>query len=275
MKLTEDGGITKYILVEGSGNSPKGGQEVIVEYTGKFLTGEIFDSSVPHTTPFKFVLGIGSVIKGWDIGILTMKRGEKSRFRIESKYAYGEKGSLPKIPPNTCLEFEIELFDFYSKRKPVIDMELAERESLAEEYKKKGNESFKLKKIKYASYIYNEGIGVLRSIPHSQLTEKGKSLWISLRLNLCIILNSTDNWSETIKHAGEVIEKQENHPKARYLRGIAKEGMKMYDEALDDLEISLKGNPDDAKLKAEIESCKKKKKAVDMKEKKAFANMFK
>eukprot|EP00826_Nyctotherus_ovalis_P036922 TRINITY_DN3321_c0_g2_i2.p1 TRINITY_DN3321_c0_g2~~TRINITY_DN3321_c0_g2_i2.p1 ORF type:complete len:389 (+),score=99.40 TRINITY_DN3321_c0_g2_i2:280-1446(+) len=204
-----------------------------------------------------------------------MKRGEKARFVVDSKYAYGEKGSPPKIPPNTPLEFEIELLDFYSKRKPVMDMDVAEREALAEECKARGNESFKARKLKYAAYSYNEGIGVLRNVPEPQLTEKGRSLWISLRLNLCIVLNNSGNWSETIKHAGDVIARQEGNSKARYLRGVAKEGMKLYDEALADFEISLKGNPEDAKLKAEIEACKKKKKAVDTKEKKVFASMFK
>ena len=56
--------------------------------------------------------GEGSVIKGWDLGIPTMKRGELSRFIIKSEYGYGVSGSPPTIPPNATLVFDVELFEF-------------------------------------------------------------------------------------------------------------------------------------------------------------------
>lgn len=52
---------------------------------------------------------LGSVIKAWDLGIATMKKGELAKFTCKPKYAYGEAGSLPKIPPNATLIFEVEL----------------------------------------------------------------------------------------------------------------------------------------------------------------------
>ncbi len=54
----------------------------------------------------------GSVIKGWDVGVATMRKGELARFTIKSDYAYGKSGSPPKIPPDATLIFEIELFDW-------------------------------------------------------------------------------------------------------------------------------------------------------------------
>ena len=54
----------------------------------------------------------GSVIKGWDVGVATMKRGELAKFTITSEYAYGKKGAPPKIPADTTLTFEVELFDW-------------------------------------------------------------------------------------------------------------------------------------------------------------------
>jgi peptidylprolyl isomerase len=235
------------------------------------LKGEVFDSSVSRDDPFKFELGTGQVIKGWDIGVASMKRGEKARFEIDSKYAYGEQGSPPKIPGNTPLEFEVELFDFYDKRKSTV--EAPECENLVEEYKKMGNENFKAKNFRPAIYFYKEGIKFLKQ--SDEQTEKMKALWNSLHLNLCIINNNQANWKETVKLADEVIERQEGHPKARYLRGVAKQGLTMYEDALADFEVSLKGNPGDEKLKLEIEQCKKKKKEVAAKEKKVYGNMFK
>lgn len=58
---------------------------------------------------FNFFVFLGSVIKAWDLGIATMKKGELAKFTCKPKYAYGEAGSLPKIPPNATLIFEVEL----------------------------------------------------------------------------------------------------------------------------------------------------------------------
>ena len=51
----------------------------------------------------------GSVIKGWDQGVATMLKEEKSLLTCKPDFAYGEKGSQPKIPPDATLQFEVEL----------------------------------------------------------------------------------------------------------------------------------------------------------------------
>lgn len=119
--LTEDGGVYKIILKEGSDTlqpekefiHPPKGCEVKVHYVGTLESnGEEFDSSVRRNEPFGFTLGNGSVIKGWDIAVATMKFGEKSKVTIRSDYAYGESGSGDKIPGGATLVFEIELLDW-------------------------------------------------------------------------------------------------------------------------------------------------------------------
>lgn len=113
--ITEDknGGLFKKILTPGQGSEhPLNGDEVRVHYTGRLLSGEVFDSSVDRGEYFKFKLGEGQVIKGWDEGVATMTKGEKCILTCKPEYAYGEKGSPPKIPPDATLRFEVELFDW-------------------------------------------------------------------------------------------------------------------------------------------------------------------
>ncbi|KAK7382709.1 hypothetical protein VNO80_01720 [Phaseolus coccineus] len=108
-------GLKKKLLKEGEGwNTPEAGDEVQVHYTGTLLDGTMFDSSRDRGTPFSFTLGQGQVIKGWDQGIVTMKKGENALFTIPAELAYGESGSPPTIPPNATLQFDVELLSWTS-----------------------------------------------------------------------------------------------------------------------------------------------------------------
>ncbi len=97
-------------LTAGSGREAKTGDTVHVQYTGTLMNGTKFDSSYDHGgDPFKFTLGKGEVIKGWDQGVVGMKVGSKRRLRIPPDLGYGESGSPPTIPPNAGLLFDVEL----------------------------------------------------------------------------------------------------------------------------------------------------------------------
>jgi len=85
---------------------------VTVHYTGKFENGEVFDSSVTKGIPFKFKVGAGQVIAGWDIGICKLRKGAKATFTIPPHFGYGANGYPPAIPPNATLTFAIDVIDF-------------------------------------------------------------------------------------------------------------------------------------------------------------------
>uniref|UniRef100_A0A0B7A6C0 peptidylprolyl isomerase n=1 Tax=Arion vulgaris TaxID=1028688 RepID=A0A0B7A6C0_9EUPU len=112
--LTEkkDGGIVKEVLREGEEEKPVKGDKVTVHYVGTLLDGTPFDSSRDRGEKFTFTLGKGQVIKAWDIGVASMRKGEVAKLICKADYAYGESGSPPKIPANATLVFEVELFSW-------------------------------------------------------------------------------------------------------------------------------------------------------------------
>jgi FKBP-type peptidyl-prolyl cis-trans isomerase FkpA len=94
---------------KGSGQNPHPTDIVKVHYTGKFLDGKVFDSSVERGEPIEFPLN--QVIPGWTEGLQMMKKGGKANLVIPSSIAYGPQGRQG-IPPYSPLAFEVELIDF-------------------------------------------------------------------------------------------------------------------------------------------------------------------
>lgn len=102
-------------IVEGTGAEAVPGP-VTVHYTGWLFDaaapekkGRKFDSSLDRGEPFRFRLGAGQVIQGWDKGVLGMKVGGKRRLVIPPELGYGARGAGSVIPPNAMLIFEVEL----------------------------------------------------------------------------------------------------------------------------------------------------------------------
>jgi FKBP-type peptidyl-prolyl cis-trans isomerase len=91
----------------GDGASPRMGQSVKVHYIGRFEDGREFNNSYKMGQPAEFRLG--GVIEGWNEALQTMKVGGKRKIWVPSKIAYGPAGKPPTIPPNSNLEFDIEL----------------------------------------------------------------------------------------------------------------------------------------------------------------------
>ncbi len=103
----EPTGIYYQIIKPGTGTvTPSSTSYITVKYKGRFLNGNVFDDSKQDSVTFK----LGRVIFGWQLGIPLIKKGGKIRLIISSGYAYEDIGK-DAIPPNSNLDFDIELID--------------------------------------------------------------------------------------------------------------------------------------------------------------------
>lgn len=96
----------------GNGAQPTFGSTVTVHYVGTLTNGKVFDSSRERNQPFSFRIGTSEVIKGWDVGLSTMKVGGKRKLEIPPEMGYGSR-AVGSIPANSTLIFEVELLNVY------------------------------------------------------------------------------------------------------------------------------------------------------------------
>jgi FKBP-type peptidyl-prolyl cis-trans isomerase FkpA len=111
--ITTASGLQYEDTVEGTGAVAAAGAQVTVHYTGWLYEGGVkgakFDSSKDRQDPFRFGLGGGQVIRGWDEGVQGMKIGGTRVLVIPPQLGYGARGAGGVIPPNATLMFEVEL----------------------------------------------------------------------------------------------------------------------------------------------------------------------
>jgi FKBP-type peptidyl-prolyl cis-trans isomerase len=108
--ISTESGLQYIILAQGSGERAKDGDTVTIHYTGTFLDGTKFDSTIDKKQPLAITLAEGQLIQGWIEMLRLMKKGDKVKAWMPSNLAYGEMGN-PFIPGNSLLIFEMELLD--------------------------------------------------------------------------------------------------------------------------------------------------------------------
>jgi peptidylprolyl isomerase len=240
LPLDETNKVFKKIESPGALTSIKPGSTVKVHYKGSlFSDGTVFDSSIERGEPIEFKLGKGMVIKGWDVGIASMRVGEKASLLIDPEYGYGKQGSPPKIPQDAILLFDVELV---SVDESTADLSIDEKIAKASEYKFHGNESFKSQNYKESISNYSSGIRILNETfgcdPNQG--EMVKDLKISLNSNLAASFLKSNDASAALKHCENVIEIQPDHSKAIYRKFQAQLQLGEYEAAIEFLKENHK-----------------------------------
>jgi FKBP-type peptidyl-prolyl cis-trans isomerase len=111
MDISHDGGLLKRVIKEGDGSIVPRDVNVTIHYTGKLKNGKVFDSSIERKTPLSFRIGRREVILGFDLGVATMRKGEKCLLVCKPTYGYG-KAEVGPVPRDSTIEYEVELVDW-------------------------------------------------------------------------------------------------------------------------------------------------------------------
>ena len=268
MDITGDGGILKKILSEGHGPTPQQFDEVTAHYTGTLEDGSEFDSSRSRGKTFKFTIGEGKVIKGWDQGFAGMKIGEKAILRCRHDYAYGPSGYPPKIPANATLDFDVELIASAPKQKEIDEMNDAEKSELATKYKESGTDHFKNKRFGPALADYEQ------SITYCENTDSLTALWIACSGNAALTCTKLPDYANAITHCNGILLQDPDNVKALYRRGLSRGHCGMAEDALVDLNHAATLDPSNKDVQKEIVKVKKDIAAAKKKEKAVFGGFF-
>ena len=253
VNITEDGGVKKKIIKEGSGAQAAEGNEVKVNYIGK-NGDKIFDQTKDNK-PFSFKIGAHSVIKGWEVGVKTMKIGEKAEFIFSPDYAYGKQKVSDLIPENSTLNFEIELLEIVGAKKEISDMEYEEKCAEGKKLKAEGVEKYKAGDYVGAREKWDEACKYLdRYInKYADYEKEGCDLYQSVLTNLCNCCNKQKEYYAVIVYANKGIKVNDKLPKLFYFRAIANAQTSEFENAKKDIESLEKLLTDKEKENAGID----------------------
>ena len=253
---------------------------IIIIIIGTLVSdGSKFDSSRDRGKPFKFTLGIGQVIKGWDEGFASMKVGEKAMLKVRYDYAYGETGSPPTIPAKADLFFDVELLGFKEKPKQRYEMNTEERIVYATKLKTEGTELFKEKRFEEGAAKYEESalFVVEEGVTGNDVPEDERPLYVSCWSNAAMCYIKLKSWSDAIRateHVLEIDSEKESNVKALYRRGVARTHLGMYKEAKGDLMDAYKLDNKNKEVRKALAQLKEEVVKAKNKEKAAFGGMF-
>ena len=276
INVTEDGGVKKKILKEGSGEQPADGNEVHVNYIGRNKDNKVFDQT--KDKPFTFKLGSHTVIKGWEVGVKTMKVGEKSEFILSPDYAYGSQKVSDLIPENSTLTFEIELLKVVVPKKEIWDMSFEEKLEQGKKLKAEGVEKFKAGDISAARDLFTRAIAFLETGDKDKEGEgERENLYVATLSNICNCCNKQKEYHPVINFATKGLKVKEN-PKFYYFRAIAYTNNDEIDSAKKDVEslkkvLGEKGSSDEG-IKFLEQTIEKKQKELNSKRKKFSRGLF-
>ena len=234
INITKDEGIKKRIIKEGTGINPKEGNEVSINYIGKF-NNEIFEHTNDNE-PLTFIIGENKVLKGFEIAVQTMKLGERAEFIMKSEYTYQDKQINEDIPINSILTYDIELKSIHYKNteESLENLTYAEKLQWGKLLKQNGVEKFKENDIPAARECFVKALSFLKTMnPEKEEEKEGVDLFLTILANICNCYNKEKDYDSVIKYAFIGINIKPTL-KLLYFRTIALSYLEEFEEADND-----------------------------------------
>ena len=271
-----DGAVVKHVVTPGRNDGtpttgrPPAYSTVKVTFVGRVATatsctdGAVFDSSsqrMEKEMPFRFNLGGSSLVKGLELAIGQMSRGETALVACRAEYAYGSRGAAPEVSPGDTVAYEVTLCAF---RPPTCPPGGAARRELGAEGRMAG--AARLKAVGASFYAegewveadeaYDEAAKVLQvnSLP-KELRREALDLIVACWLNQAQCMLQLQAWQKAEERCAQVLKREPAHPKALYRRGLALVRQGQLARAKADLHAACLAAPTDRKARDAFEEC--------------------
>ncbi|XP_067864155.1 inactive peptidyl-prolyl cis-trans isomerase FKBP6 [Heptranchias perlo] len=285
--VTGDGGVLKEVLRPGSGCVIPPTASVSVHYSAySEYTDKPFDANVQRGVPKFLKLGRDITLLGMEFAMLTMRKGEFSRFLFKPQYAYGQMGCPPRIPANATVMFEIEILHFLDTLESDEYFSRSQEEQIIYPLEKLlkvvsterefGNYFFRRQQYEDAKDQYKKALSVFshRHPADEEQKQKIHSAKLLLFLNLSIVSLKLNAPGRALVYGERALQIENKSPKALFRCGQACLLMLEYDKAKDFLMRAQKlepFNPDINRLLVKLDSCYRE---WTLKEKEMCSRMF-
>lgn len=263
LPIPEDDKLLKKILKEGTGPHPKEGEKIKVDYTVSLKeTNSVIESTI-QKEPYRCIVG-QITFKPANVGITTMKVGERAQFEVESQYLFGEH--LPKnIKPDATVIIDAELLEIMQVFDNVADA-IAHATQLNEEAATK----FRNGEIDAALNLYDKALGDVEDYTD----EEASPIKIRTQRNLALLYSKKGAWRKSLLYANQVLEKLPDDLKALMRKIESLINIESFDEAKKELQRALtltKNDPAFVALRTKLENSQK---LARQRENQAYAKMF-
>ncbi|KAI8882749.1 hypothetical protein K501DRAFT_285692 [Backusella circina FSU 941] len=271
MSMEEIDGIYKLGERHEPGPTPKEGM-VEVRYQVRIMPADFAtECTQKRNTPLTFELNSGQVVEGFNRAVKTLGVGDKALFAVPPHLAYGKKGKLGIIPPNSWILYDIELVDTYQ---PANTPKLLISD--AKKVKDEGNKMFKSYDISGAMQAYNIAIEKLENLEteSQQQTNDVKDILIACHANMAAAYLNLKHWDDAIDSCTKVLDLDPSHIKAAYRIGQAYIAKGEFDLGIHFVKKGLEKQPNEPNLLKTLKDLKDQQALENARQKKTYAKMF-
>lgn len=252
LDILGNGELRKKILVPGQGHTtrPQTDQVVTLRTKGWLEDGteiDWHDSITIH-------LGDGDVVQAWDLAVILMELGEKAVITAAPRFAYGEEGRDPDIPPNSLVRYELELLQV-GDAPDVKDMPVEERCKMADQKREQGNKNFARKDYANAISSYRRALSFIEDLqPTGSKEEKAKVIDMKVKClnNLAAAQLKIEAYEAALKTCNNALALDPNSVKALFRKGKVLAGQLNLNEAVTTMKKALALEPSNKIIHQEL-----------------------